>query len=633
MTAWLSGVPALGVALGLLVLLGLPASIFLPVRGVERLASAIVVSLASISGAALISPLLGVTWSLLPVIGLALIIAVIAAALRIFARNRDEMRASGLGRSGWISLTIAFLGWLGILMFGIGSPEHPSQLYDAVFHLNAVEFILSTGDASPLHMTMTVPGREVSFYPTLWHALVSLVVLVAAVPVTVATNVVTLTVVALIWPVALVVLTRQLFPAAKVAAALAPILGFCFAIFPLGFLNWGVLYPNLLGMALVPILLAFALASAEKNMSAPVRVARLLLAVASVGVVALGHPSSLLAAVALLVPWGFSVVIHLWRTHPVRRTRVVIGVGTALGLGTLAIVWRGANVTTKEWLPWATLAQAVGEIAFLSPVGRSTGLLLGVLAAIGMVSLVRSRLWWPVAAHLVAAFFFAMATWFTILSIRSLFVGVWYDDTTRVGALLAVFGIPLAAYGAQQVWDWAATWNAHGREPRFIPGLVAVLVVLFGATHLLAIKNDLRMMRNTSFAFTEASQGLSPDEELIFDEAFDVVDDDGVVIGDPLTGAALYFAYTGGEVVYFHIGGTYGADAALLAKNMREGGTEVCAAIGALGVTHAFDFGDRSMYPKADERYAGLHNLEEADFLSEVARSGDAVLYEVTGCQ
>src|SRR5690606_13462718 len=128
----------------------------------------------------------------------------------------------------------------------------------------------------------------------------------------------------------------------------------------------------------------------------------------------------------------------------------------ASGLGVLAFVgvWVASNVTTNEWRPSLTLGQAIGEVALLSPVGRSSGLLLGFLAAMGIVQVVRMQGWWVLAAYSVSVGFFLFATWFPILSVRSLVVGVWYDDTTRVGALLAVWALPLARLGATTVSAW-----------------------------------------------------------------------------------------------------------------------------------------------------------------------------------
>ncbi|MDF2559707.1 MAG: hypothetical protein K0R99_1153 [Microbacterium sp.] len=629
MTGWIGQVPALLLALALLIVPGLPAGLCLRgMRGIVRLAAAIGVSLGVLGAAALIAPLLGVPWGLAPVAIVTVVVWIAAGALRLVDRRPLVAPVAGHG-GAWIGVAVAFLAWVVVVGVGIGNPDNPSQLYDALFHLNAVEFIARTGDASPLHMTMVVPDLETSFYPTLWHALVSLVV-PAAGSIVAATNVTTVAVIALIWPVALASLTSVAFPNRPGAVTWAPLVSLGFSVFPLGFLNWGVLYPNLLGTVLIPILLAITFIACAPALSWSGRVLRILVALAAAGGVALAHPSALLAAAVLLVPY------LLWRAWGTARAggvaiRIFVSAVVLAGLAALVVVWVLGNVTTHEWHPTASMAQALGEVAFLSPVGRATGLLLGPLAAIGIWRVVRDRTWWVLGSYAVSIFFFLMAAWFPVESIRSAFVGVWYDDTTRVGALIAIWGLPLAALGASIVAEWLiAGWRA-GRTG-LVVAVVAVIAVA-GASHLLALRNDLNYMRGVSYQFSDESQGLSPDEAELFEEIDDEIPDDSLVIGDPLTGAGLLYAYTDHAVVFPHVTGRYGGDALTLARYLADGSPTVCDAIERLGVTHALDFGDRVLFENHYTKFDGLHGLEDSPILTEVDRVGDAVLYEVTGCE
>ncbi|MGB4136018.1 MAG: DUF6541 family protein [Microbacterium sp.] len=630
MNAWIAQLPAFAGAFALLLLPGLPAALLLRLQGVARIGAAVALSLAAVGGGSLIAPMLGIGWSLWPVIGVAAVITVLAVILRLLGgRGGASHRAEG-GRALWIwgAIVVSVIGWAAVVGVGIGEPDHPNQLYDAIFHLNAVEFILRTGDASPLHMTMVAPGQSAYFYPTLWHAFVSLLVPLSG-AITAATNVATIAFVALIWPVALATITQVLFPKARVAVVSAPLLGFCFAQFPLGFLNWGVLYPNLLGMLLSPLLFAFVLLAGERGLSAAARVSLILLVVATAGATAIAHPSALLGVIVLLLPWGAAKGWRAYRVATSPRRWLILGSGVVLFI-VLIVVWTVGNVSMNSWKPGLTLAQAVGEIVFLSPVSRATGLLLGPLAVLGVVRLLRERRWWPVATHAVAAFFFLICTWLTVLPVRTFLVGVWYDDTTRVAALLAILGIPLAALGASEVWDWIAVRReAHGSR---VVVIATVVVLALASTHLIALRNEVRQMRNVSFVFSDASGGLSPDEVSLFEEANRILDAKSRVIGDPLTGTGLLFAYTGHAVVFPHVTGGYGADAALLAKRFRYGGADVCEAVQDLGVTHAMDFGDRSVFTSLDDYYEGLRDLERSPILTEVAEVGDATLYRVTGC-
>lgn len=633
MSDWLGQVPALLFALALLVVPGLPVALCIRgVRGIVRLGVAIAVSLAVMAAAALIAPMASVRWGLVPVILVSIVVTIIGVSLRLLDRRPliREPRPEDSRRWGaWIALAGAFFAWSLIVAIGMGGPGNPTQLYDGLFHLNAVRFITETGDASPLHMTLVVPHAATSFYPTLWHALVSLVVPVAG-SIVAATNIVTIAVIGLIWPVALASLTAIAFPSYPAAVTWAPLVGVGFSVFPLGFLNWGVLYPNLLGTALIPILLATVLLAFAPALAWSGRALRILAAIAAAGAVSLAHPSALLGAVVLILPY------LLWRAWRLAKrggtgVRVVVLLGVAAGLGALVVVWILANVTTHEWHPTSTLAQALGEVGFLSPVGRSAGLLLGPLAAIGIWRVVKDRTWWILASYAVSIFFFLAATWFPIESIRSMLVGVWYDDTTRVGALLAIWGLPLAALGASVVVDWLGGLWRSGRRSI---ALVAVMgIALAGTTHLLSVRNDVAFMRGVSFQFSAESQGLSPDEVELFHRIDDELPEGSVVIGDPLTGAGLLYAFTGHNVVFPHVTGRYGDDASTLARHLADGGPALCDAIDRLGVTHALDFGDRVLFENHYTTFDGLHRLEASSILTEVDRVGDAVLYEITGCE
>lgn len=629
MTEWIEQSPALLAVLGLLILPGLPVALSVRARGVLRLGIAVVVSLATVAAASLIAPVVGLGWSLLPVILVALVINVVAVALRLVNRSVRDAPVGTSSKWVWGAVILALCGWTAVVAIGIGGADHPNQLYDGLFHLNAVEFILQNADASSLHMTMATPGEVTAFYPALWHAVVSLIVPVSGGVVS-ATNVVTVGVVGLIWPVAVASLTSVVFSFRPNAAAWAALASFGFSVFPLGFLNWGVLYPNLLGTVLVPLFVSVVVAAFAPLLGWRDRLLWILVVLAAAGATGLAHPSALLGGIALVVPF---VIMRTWTAAREARifTRVMLLGLLFLGLAALILVWIRANVTTNVWLPSETMAQAVGEVVLLSPVERTAGLLLGPLAAIGVWQIVRMKLWWVLASYGVSIGFYLASAWFPILPLRSLVVGVWYDDTTRVGALLAIWGLPLAGLGAAVVGSWLrARWRTGARR---LVTVLATLLAFAAASHLVMLSSDIAYMRGNSFQFNEESQGLSPDEAMLFEKADDALKSDSLVIGDPLTGAGLLYAYTGHDVVFPHVTGRYGSDADILARDFVSGDAAVCDAVARVGVTHAIDFGDRELFENHSSNFEGLHDLAKSPILTEVATIDEAILYEVTGCE
>ena len=171
---WLEALHASAVAIVLFVVPGAPFAILLGLRGAAALGVAVAASVGIVGAASLLAPLLGLDWGLLPV-------GIVAALI------------------------------LATLLPGMGSPQHPSQTYDALFHLNAIRWIADTADASPLHMTMTTPAAASGFYPTTWHAFAALAMQATGSSVVVTANAVSLAVAAFVWPVACAFLARMLF--------------------------------------------------------------------------------------------------------------------------------------------------------------------------------------------------------------------------------------------------------------------------------------------------------------------------------------------------------------------------------------------------------------------------------------
>ena len=142
MNAWLAQTPALVTALALLVIPGLPVGLLLRgVSAVVRLGMSIGVSLGIVAASSLVAPVLGMRWGLLPVGIVSAVVWAVAATLRLLGRRSATVPAGRTGGAVWLAIAAAFAGWVVILVVGIGSPNDPSQLYDGLFHLNAVEFV------------------------------------------------------------------------------------------------------------------------------------------------------------------------------------------------------------------------------------------------------------------------------------------------------------------------------------------------------------------------------------------------------------------------------------------------------------------------------------------------------------
>ncbi|MDR1449252.1 MAG: hypothetical protein LBI84_03450, partial [Propionibacteriaceae bacterium] len=335
-------------------------------RGFAALALAPAASAGIIAVAAIGASWLGVPWGPWPVAVLAVLTALAVAGLngglRLAAgRHRgptapkplSRPRLSGwpkAARAAWIRSERPYF-WLGAagaaalltrhLRNILDRPDAFSQTYDNIFHMNAVRWILDTQDGSSLTLTaMTSGNQPPEFYPAAWHDFVSLVALTTGDPLLAhACNAVIWAVMALAWPLGglflVQTLLRRLTPAGVLGAA---VLTASFGAFPTLLVGFGVLYPNFLGFALLPAVLALTCQSLglSAGRRPPTPLGLVLLAVALTGL-ALAHPNAALSYAAILVPLGLRWAWQGWRLRSAGRWRRPAGL--VLGLAAAAVLW------------------------------------------------------------------------------------------------------------------------------------------------------------------------------------------------------------------------------------------------------------------------------------------------------
>lgn len=637
---WLELVPAILVGTVLLFVPGLPIAWACGARGLGLPALGAGASIGVVALTSVLAGWAGIPWGFLPLIAVSALVTLVAFFVRRrFAPAKPSGRSARLLVPATIGGVLGGVILLAALIAGIGTPEHPNQLFDAVFHYNAVQFIAETGTASPLDMTMSVPGRASSFYPTVWHAMVALVVPVAGGQVIAATNAFTVAVVAVLWPVAVMYLVSVLWPKRPIAVAFGGAFSAGFAVFPLGMLSWGVLFPNLLGMAAVPIALALLIALLGRTEAPRVgpAVGWPLLALAVLGLT-LAHPNALFALIALAAPPLASALLAGFRGSSSLRTRLLlVGVGLAYVAGAL-VLWSRARPTDTRWEPFESVPAATGEVLWMAPVGRPIAVVLAVLVIVGVVGELLRRRYWVVGSYAVSVAFYLVSAALTVAAVRTFIVGIWYNDTTRVASMLAVVGIPLAAFGGSLVVDWclrglgSTRFRDSGGARRVV--VIGVFVVLVAGSQVRTLNTQVPFLRDEAYRFDEQSAILSPDEVAIFDDVERIVPDGEMVAGNPWSGSSLAYAYTGREVLFPHINGSWGDARLSVGDGLADDADELCAVLDDLDITYVLDFGDRYVIDGYGDtpKYAGLNDLDESPFLEQVARHGDAALYQITAC-
>jgi hypothetical protein len=664
--SWFSTVPFILACLALLFLPGLGVLFALGTRRLHLIAVAPVVTVSMLAVAAIAFPMAGLNWSPGPVAGAIAAFCLVLYAIR-WLYNRWNFTGSPIRRArlsipGSRYATVALAGFLAgaaaiafQLYRAFDRPDNISQTFDNVFHLNAIRYVLDTSNASSLTLTgMTNGDNAPYFYPAAWHGLASLLVQLTDAPISVAVNVLNLCIAATVWSTGCMLLTRVTLGPNPYAIAAAGVLSAGFGSFPLLLLDFGVLYPNFLAVSLLPAALScVAIFFGVCRGDTAHGLARWSLApIAAVGV-AIAHPNGLMSLLALSIP---VVLLAFVRFTMVRRSAghsyrltVVASLGLVVLLAVIVVMWIYVRppAAAATWLPIQTPGQAIGEIITNSAMKRPPAYVVSILAAAGIVAVVRRKSSaWLVGSFAVASALFVVVSAWPAGQNRDALTGVWYNDSYRLAALLPVAAVPLAAAGA----DWFAgrirSWlpgNRLGRQflrsrqistsgalPVILPIVILAALVVVEMQPLRAPVASAR----ANYQTTPDSPLVSSDEMALINELDSFVPADATIAVNPWTGGAVAFALADRNTTSKHTLTTYTKAVELLNDKFRDAASdpEVCAAASADNVRYVLDFGTREVHG-GNHGFVGLQIPDDQPGFTLLARVGAAKLFEVTACR
>lgn len=488
MTGWGSAAAPAAVAAAVLLVPGLLVGRAAGLKGLLWTAAAPALSVGVVALSAVAAAVAGQRWGLLPVavgtalaVVVALPVGVLTGSLAGAGRRAERRRAHRAGRRapgpvgllevlglGPRDLAVGLAAAGGLLAGGVlaghrllsalWAPTAVSQSFDAVFHLNAVRWVLDTGDGSSLHLgRLTSPGADTAFYPAGWHDVVSLAAGATGAGVDVASNATAAVVALVVWPLGAVGLVRVVVGRRPLAVAAAGALTAAFTSLPVSPLEWGVLYPTLLTTSLLPGALALLVVAADRVRGLRRRAGAALVAAGALPGLALAQPSGGFALAAVALPLGVSLLVATsrawWRTG-VRLPAVALPVVAAL-LG--AASWQYAttmpSVLSAASTPWAPMvgpAAAVKQAVLFEHLSRTelvrpalwmaaALVLAGVLVALG-----RCRLRWVAGSHLLVSGLFVLA-WGVGAPWSRVYTGFWFNDAYRIAPLTVITGLVLAS--------------------------------------------------------------------------------------------------------------------------------------------------------------------------------------------
>lgn len=638
---WFVVAPALAVTLLLVFLPGVVALRGVGLTGLALFAFAPVLSVAMIAVVALVLGLAHVPWS--PVtLGAGLAVLVVAAWVlgRVLGHPARTEPVHPRSARWVLPVAVGTGSLLGVwrLIAYIGDPAGISQTNDAVFHMNAVRFIIETANASSLHVSEVIGAH--AFYPAAWHAVISAVVEMTDARIPIAVNALTLVIGAVIWPLGLAWFAREATGSAHVAAVTA-VLSPALQMFPLLMIQWGVLFPNALSVALTPAAIAVVMRLRVWHVAnRPVAswiLAALLVAVA-VAALALSQP-------AALPIWGAACAV--WFTDLMLRARRGAGLAARLALViavwvALVAMWYVLSTGTggSHWPPFRTRPEGLLEVLLNGQVRIPFAWAISIFMIIGLIV----AAWTPAWRWLVAVWVGSSALYMVVATVgnpwvRDVVLGPWYADPNRIAAFAPIIVIPLAALGLQRVVAvFAARSGGEHRERSTGPAalvvalLCALLIVMLRPAQMPQFLNG-RFDAESRYLTTSTSY-LSTDERVVLESLGEHVKPGVRIIANPSTGAAFGYMLSGLDVYPRTWSPPDDSAWQVVSEHLRDvaENPRVCDALEELGdPEYVLDFGPGEALPG---RYVmpGMTDFAGQPGFERVEKKGTASLWKITAC-
>jgi hypothetical protein len=657
--SWFSAVPEIVVCVAIMFLPGLPVTYLAGLRGIAAWAIAPVVPITVAAIGAIIAPSLGIRLSIwvlvVPSVAIALVVGVIAFLLRhrFPARTPD---ARGVTYAILAGFGFALVVGLVTAKWSITRPDNFAATFDAVFHHHALAYIQDTGNGSALTISgLGVEGVTPSFYPAAWHDLAAILQNVTGTGIPVAANVITIVISLLIWPLGCILLGRQLFGPAPLPLAVTGALSLALPAFPWTLMGYGTLWPNILGLALVPAGLAVLMSITNLAKEDVIGRGRAwLFAPVLLVATVFAHPNALFSLVVLALPILATRLFIMVRNYQ-RAGQLTRGLVTAaalvVGSAVLAYLINSLPVVnaikTTRWQPVENPAQAVGEVVLNATNQKGAAWLLSIVVLAGIISSLRQKnRRWLVAGYVLTAVLFVMAVGVND-DYTAKFTGFWYNDSWRLAAMLPITGVPLAAIGILAITtaiknriDALGSVKVPDRA-RSQTVLAAAVIVVFTVLTFGFYASEKGTFVRDSYAQLDGGTGdkrmLNPDKVALMKDAQRIVPQDALVAANPWTGATALWPLADRKLLIPNLDpGVMTPDQAYLAEYLvlARRDPKACGLISRLNVQYLMT-GPVEMTGPDDHRlprFRGLGEPSDPKDFQLVAEQGKNKLFKITAC-
>lgn len=608
---------------------------------------------------------IGIAWSLLPFVVTAAVLISLAWALVWLVGRRWPTLTSAEWPGNdvpvaWPVVGAVLGGFLVLHMTEdmVYGPEAFSQSLDNSFHMNAIRWIQEHGDASSLTLgAVSAADQQPAFYPAGWHDFVSLIYSTTGTSIATATIVTVLLAASILWPCSLVALSLSIPKLRRLQALAIPALTCGFAAFPGLLLRWGVLFPNLLGYALVPSFVALMVCLVQVMVRGEYAALLSLCLAALVGVagLALVHPNAVVSAVVFALPLVLAGVAWVVRSRELASRQKWVR-SALLGLVILGCVgawWflRPGASASNTWEPMLTEGEALYQFLFLGLENanqlRDTfnpSYLAGFLALWGAGYLLyKHRNLWLIASWVLIGYLWIVSASVPRGEFRLLMVAPWYTDHFRLAALVVFPSVILAGIGLGGFVEGLLTWVAR-RAPR--PARLKVATVGMGVAMVLVLvvaglSSRVPSVQETTLAVsqeyrvTPTSVVLNQDEMNVINEIPKIVPKGDVIVNNPWDGSAYIYALADRHLTGYHFEFETSPKYSAIMHNLKDARTnpEVCREVNKykahwyVHLENQLNFG-----PDAQKNYDGLVAAIDTDVLTPVYSSGSMTLYRISAC-
>lgn len=656
---WTEIVPALLLGTAFLMVPGIAMGAVLGLRGLALVSRSPLLSVGMIGVAAILLSAVDIAYTppslLLVCAGFVLAAVPVGVLLRRGGAPVEQGERPGAGQYLMIAAAVAAAAVSIFLRIkqGIINPDALAQLTDVIFHLNAVEHILDTGDGSTLTLGAVASSTGApGLYPAAWHDLHALVHGLAGGSIVATANATVIVVAAVAWPLSLLALARVLARDHRSMYGVAGI-ALCASLtlaFPSKLLTWGVLYPTMLSLALVPALMAVAvelMRAVDGRDRSGIVLASVQMLIGAAALV-LAQPSALVSAAVLLIPFLVQAGTAQFRRGRGSRGALIF---TGIVLAAVAVGWvlvrparerwweHGVLGYGETWGPTLQTAHAVGDF-LTSAVGYDPVFwVFTLLTWVGVWAAWRNPATrWIVVSWLLSGFLSMVASAWDFSLIRVMLVGPWYNDEFRVVAMTAIPAAVLGGIGAGAIADRLvelASRITPGGRTRPARAVVAVALVagLFLAGGSQPVRDAWGKV-SEDYAVHDRSLLLTEDELDVIRHLDQYVPPGDVILVNPWEGGALAFSMADREVSSRHVGGIRTPYLPIITgigdPAQRD---QVCRLVQETGARWYLDFENAAeLGGAANEKYAPLEDAADSRLMAPVYEEGDVGLYRLDAC-